>query len=70
MRWSRDFSFFLSLTVDPGNADRLAEGEQQQGGAAADMMVQQLEQVYPSLMCMVITIIVNYSRNYQLEETA
>lgn len=37
------------LTVHPANADRLAEGEEEQGGATADMMVQQLEQVHPSL---------------------
>lgn len=36
-------------TIHPADADRLAEGEEEQGGAAADMVVQQLEQVHPSL---------------------
>lgn len=37
------------LTVHPADADGLAEGEQQQRGAAADVMVEQLQQVHSSL---------------------
>ena len=39
----------MGPTVHPANADGLTEGEEEQGGAAADMVIQQLEQVYPSL---------------------
>lgn len=39
----------LWLTVDPADADGLTEGEQQQRGAAAHVMVQQLQQVHAAL---------------------
>lgn len=38
-----------SLTIHPADTDGLAEGEQQQRGAAADMMVEQLQQIHSSL---------------------
>lgn len=41
--------YCICFTIDPGNADRLAEGEEEQGGSTANMMVQQLEQVYSPL---------------------
>lgn len=37
------------LTIHPADADGLAEGEEQQRGAAANMMVEQLQQVHSSL---------------------
>lgn len=37
------------LTVHPADADGLAEGEQQQRGATADVVVEQLQQVHSSL---------------------
>lgn len=44
-----DGQWASGLTVHPADADRLAEGKEQQRGAAADVMVEQLQQVHSSL---------------------
>lgn len=43
------YSYRVWLTVYPCDADRLAEGQQEQSGPTANMVVQQLKEVHPTL---------------------